>query len=283
LVLVAVTSPRPNQPVNGSITIDGSVVHKLDSSAFCGACGPTIITDVALDGTPIFQMPLPPQPWCPPPPAPWPQAVPMAIDTGPLPDGPHTITLTAHDACAPGADPREHINSDTITFYVDKTLPTINVTSQDIDPETPGIQVYACTDVTYSADDPLANGYSSGLVDPFHGSIAVPLGEDPLEIIVADRAGNVQNASVNAIAKADLDMDGDVDADDMDLFDKCHTGPNVPYDPEHLPVGCSLVPDGDGIIPADFDRDHDVDQVDFAVFQRRFSGSGVFPTGSCTD
>jgi len=47
----------------------------------------------------------------------------------------------------------------------------------------------------------------------------------------------------------------------------------VPYDPQHLPTGCTLPPDGDGHIPADFDTDGDVDQADFGVFQRAIRGS----------
>jgi len=70
--------------------------------------------------------------------------------------------------------------------------------------------------------------------------------------------------------EGDLDRDGDVDTDDVDLFEKCATGPGLSYDPESLPAGCTLVPDGDGIILADLDHDGDVDQADFAGLQANY-------------
>jgi len=78
-------------------------------------------------------------------------------------------------------------------------------------------------------------------------------------------------------AKADFDADGDVDGDDLAVFESCATGPAVPYNPAELPEpepGCTLAPDTNGHIAADFDEDDDVDQSDFGAFQRCYSGEG---------
>lgn len=60
---------------------------------------------------------------------------------------------------------------------------------------------------------------------------------------------------------------------DLAVFLACVTGPAIPYDPQHLPIGCMLIPDLEGKIAVDFDRDGDADQVDFGLFQRCYSGS----------
>lgn len=73
---------------------------------------------------------------------------------------------------------------------------------------------------------------------------------------------------------ADLTCDGHVDAADLAAFERCATGPNLPYDPAALPTGCPLSSGTDGRIAADFDGDADVDQADFGIFQRCYSGSG---------
>ena len=36
--------------------------------------------------------------------------------------------------------------------------------------------------------------------------------------------------------------DGVVDQDDLAVFKACSTGPGIPYDPNHLPAGCTLAP-----------------------------------------
>ncbi len=71
---------------------------------------------------------------------------------------------------------------------------------------------------------------------------------------------------------ADFDYDCDVDGEDLAIFEACVSGASIPYDPDNLPLGCTLTPDGDGIIAADCDRDGDVDQADFGIFQRCYSG-----------
>jgi len=84
------------------------------------------------------------------------------------------------------------------------------------------------------------------------------------DVYVKDLVGPV-------ILPADFDEDGDVDADDYDLFAGCVTGPTVPYDPEALPAACTLAPLCDGRLPADFDKDLDIDQKDFGHFQLQFT------------
>ena len=68
-------------------------------------------------------------------------------------------------------------------------------------------------------------------------------------------------------ALCDYDMDGDVDLADLVVFASCY------LDEDYL-TSCSLIPDGNGIIPADADEDNDVDLLDFAVFASCYSGQG---------
>jgi len=87
-------------------------------------------------------------------------------------------------------------------------------------------------------------------------------------------------------AKADFDADGDVDGDDLTVFEACATGPAIPYNLAELPEsdpGCTLTPDGNGHIAADFDEDNDVDQSDFGSFQRCYSGAGSTADSACAD
>jgi len=87
-------------------------------------------------------------------------------------------------------------------------------------------------------------------------------------------------------AKADFDVDGDVDSDDLAAFKACATGPAIPYNPAALPEpepGCTLAPDANGHIAADFDEDNDVDQSDFGSFQRCYSGEGNLADPHCAD
>ncbi|HPD30476.1 MAG TPA: SUMF1/EgtB/PvdO family nonheme iron enzyme [Phycisphaerae bacterium] len=67
--------------------------------------------------------------------------------------------------------------------------------------------------------------------------------------------------SLPVTALADLDSDGDVDAEDVGTFKSCLAGPGL------RPAGyCAR---------CDFDRDQDVDQVDFGYLQRCISGSTI--------
>jgi len=70
----------------------------------------------------------------------------------------------------------------------------------------------------------------------------------------------------------DLDRDGDVDSDDLERFEACATGPEVPIsNPACLPPGYR----------ADLDGDGDVDQDDYGRFQRCFSGQGKLADAGC--
>lgn len=71
------------------------------------------------------------------------------------------------------------------------------------------------------------------------------------------------------IIPGDFDYDADVDPLDYDAFDRCGSGPAIPY-----AVDCGLV---------DFDKDDDVDQADFGVFQRCISGENNPADPSCAE
>lgn len=81
---------------------------------------------------------------------------------------------------------------------------------------------------------------------------------------------------------ADLDTDGDVDADDVERFIACLTGPTLSY-AGALPPVCSVTVGPEGIISADFDRDLDLDQSDFGRFQRCLSGPDIPAEPHCAD
>ncbi|HOW71093.1 MAG TPA: autotransporter-associated beta strand repeat-containing protein [Phycisphaerae bacterium] len=70
---------------------------------------------------------------------------------------------------------------------------------------------------------------------------------------------------------ANLDRDGDVDADDLALFRPCMSGDGNPH------IG------GSTCTQADFDGDNDVDQSDFGILQRCFSGSARPVDPSCAN
>ena len=65
----------------------------------------------------------------------------------------------------------------------------------------------------------------------------------------------------------DLDRDGDVDSNDVHLFENCYLGPQIPR-----AQAC-----GD----RDFDADGDVDQTDFGVMQRCYSGENNLGNPAC--
>jgi hypothetical protein len=77
---------------------------------------------------------------------------------------------------------------------------------------------------------------------------------------------------------ADFDQDGDVDQNDLMIFESCAGGPGTPYS-----AACPLAPDVNGHVPADFDGDDDVDQADFGRFQRCLSGESVPADPNCAN
>ncbi|UCD28577.1 MAG: VCBS repeat-containing protein, partial [Planctomycetota bacterium] len=94
---------------------------------------------------------------------------------------------------------------------------------------------------------------------------------------------NLMGATLVYTIPPDFDGDLDVDLDDFDIFMSCVSGSGAQYDPDNLPQGCFLIPDGGGIISADFDKDSDVDQSDFGTFQCCLSGDGKLADPNCAD
>ncbi|HOC00331.1 MAG TPA: PKD domain-containing protein [Verrucomicrobiota bacterium] len=203
VVLVGITQPLPGASVKGTITIDARVVHKKEFYGHC-ACGDTVVTEVRVDGNPVAQVPLP-APDCPVP-VPSPSAVPLLFDADAanLPEGPHTITVTAQDGCPPVA-PNEvlHMNRDTITILVDRTAPVITVTSLDANPVQPGLQVTGGDDITWQAADP-----GGVLAGPPEGMMATVPGHYRQSICVADQAGNTATVEVEVIPGPNADLSG---------------------------------------------------------------------------
>lgn len=76
-----------------------------------------------------------------------------------------------------------------------------------------------------------------------------------------------QEASLLPLLPPDQDRDGDVDADDVPLFQQCATGAAVSVEPH-----CA---------PSDFDGDGDVDLDDYGMLQRCYNGPGRTPAPAC--
>ncbi len=64
----------------------------------------------------------------------------------------------------------------------------------------------------------------------------------------------------------DFNDDNQVDVQDLLIFEACFTGPEIAYDPQDLPEGCTVTPKN-GLIAPDMNSDGDVDQLDFGLFQ----------------
>ncbi len=108
---------------------------------------------------------------------------------------------------------------------------------------------------------------------PYSGPLSNPTGValDGLGQVIVCDTGNrrvVTVASGQGFLQADFDHDRDVDAQDLDAFEACASGPAIGLGP-----GCE---------PKDFDGDLDVDQSDFAVFQRCDSGENVPADPNCS-
>lgn len=123
-----------------------------------------------------------------------------------------------------------------------------------------------------------------GTADCYEGDAAAPV--DSLQAIVrSDRCVDTdQNGTDFVLAApapatsggsaiaADFDNDGKVNAADFDIFKVCVTGAAVPYDPLHLPAGCTVAVKCGNKAAPDFDKDGDIDINDFGFFQRCISG-----------
>ncbi|HOW72592.1 MAG TPA: right-handed parallel beta-helix repeat-containing protein [Phycisphaerae bacterium] len=72
----------------------------------------------------------------------------------------------------------------------------------------------------------------------------------------------------------DFNTDGDVDTEDLLVFESCLTGPSIPY---------PTTPGGGApfCLAADADADLDIDQSDFGIFQRCYSGTGKPADPNC--
>lgn len=68
-------------------------------------------------------------------------------------------------------------------------------------------------------------------------------------------------------SRIDSEPDGDIDRADLNAFNACVSGPNIPY--------------ADDCADLDLDGDGDIDQTDFAVVQNCFSGEGNFYVPTC--
>jgi predicted outer membrane repeat protein len=74
---------------------------------------------------------------------------------------------------------------------------------------------------------------------------------------------------VPAPVPGDFDGDGDIDADDVEYFGGCRSGPTISY-----AGGCAI---------CDLDLDGDVDQTDFARLQRCCSGENIPADPGCAE
>jgi hypothetical protein len=79
------------------------------------------------------------------------------------------------------------------------------------------------------------------------------------------------DVTITLTVASDLNKDGDVDQDDLVLFEGCRSGPEIPR-------GGS-----DTCQRSDLDNDGDVDQSDYGTLQRCYSGENVPPDLNCAN
>jgi len=109
-------------------------------------------------------------------------------------------------------------------------------------------------------------GYASGFVlrPEANRAVCVLANADVSTVALSDLAKDILDDFEAAAMAGDLNLDGDIDYDDVILFNSCMAGPNATTPPP----GCN---------PLDFDRadadcDDDVDMFDFSVVMRNFPG-----------
>ncbi len=126
----------------------------------------------------------------------------------------------------------------------------------------------AGVDATIDGQSVSTDGYACGLQN----------GPHTLVVTATDGLGNTANQEVMfsiRLVPADLDVDGDVDQDDFDAFEACATGPGI----AGPPVGCTT----EQFDMANMDDDSDVDQSDFSIVQRCYGGENLPPDPGCAD
>jgi len=79
----------------------------------------------------------------------------------------------------------------------------------------------------------------------------------------------VDAAGCPPLIPGDYTRDGDVDADDLTVFEACASGPEIPYT--------------NACAKADFAADAAVDQDDFGIFQRCCSGANIVGNPNCAN
>ncbi|HSW45891.1 MAG TPA: hypothetical protein VLM89_10000 [Phycisphaerae bacterium] len=124
----------------------------------------------------------------------------------------------------------------------------------------PGFVGALPTTGTFNLPDPNVAFYSQNLVKQTH------INETPLLTFTV------------GVARADFDRDMRVSAAEMNIFQACAAGPNIPYDVNSPASGCTcgtIRVDGQDYLKADFDNDGDVDQADFGIMQRCYSGTNL--------
>ncbi len=108
------------------------------------------------------------------------------------------------------------------------------------------------------------------------GTLHIYVNDLPADQAMKSDLGGRRLEYVPARIPADLDWDGDVDLQDLNLLRSCLGGPGFGYSADcQLPQGLT------GRVAADFDDDGDVDQSDFGIFQKCLSGPGQAPEENC--
>jgi len=114
----------------------------------------------------------------------------------------------------------------------------------------------------HTGDGVLSSATNKGAIE--HLAFSSTGGAGPF-VLYVDQVEQVCEVPLGA--RMDIDRDGDVDADDTQLFEDCVSGPGV-----EAASQCDRL---------DFDTDGDVDQADFGVFQRCLTGADIPTDPDC--